>query len=52
MNFFCFSSSSNLNLYNNKLSEGMEAAEGLEELRNIMNGIGYEIVTHRGDSKC
>ncbi len=42
----------NYNLYNNKLAEGMEAVEGLEELSNKMNDIGYRIVIDRGDSKC
>jgi len=42
----------NYNLYNNKLAEGMEAVEGIEELSNKMNDIGYRIVIDRGDSKC
>ncbi len=36
-------------LYNNKLSSGLEAAEQKELLAAKMKSIGYEIVTHRGD---
>jgi len=36
-------------LYNNKLSSGTEAAEGLAVLKEDMNAIGYRIVTSRGD---
>lgn len=38
-------------LYDNKLHTGAEAAEALNELKERMNAIGYEIVTDRGDSK-
>ncbi len=38
-------------LYNNKLSSGDEAAESLENLKNNMKKIGYEIITDRGDFK-
>lgn len=37
-------------LYDNKLSIGAEAAEGLEALKLSMKNIGYEIVTARGDA--
>lgn len=36
-------------LYDNKLHSGAESAERLEELKNQMNSIGYEIVCDRGD---
>ena len=36
-------------LYNNKLSSGAEAAQNLQELRDRMAAIGYEVVTDRGD---
>lgn len=36
-------------LYDNKLSSGGEAAEGLRMLRESMQGIGYELVVDRGD---
>lgn len=36
-------------LYNNKLSSGPEAAQNLQELKNRMAAIGYEIVEDRGD---
>lgn len=36
-------------LYNNKLSSGLEAAEQKEFLAEKMKSIGYEIVTNRGD---
>lgn len=36
-------------LYNNKLSSGLEAAEQKELLAEKMKRIGYEIVTSRGD---
>lgn len=36
-------------LYNNKISTGSEAAEGLLELKNRMQAIGYDIVISRGD---
>ena len=38
-------------LYNNKLSDGDEAAECKESLNERMKKIGYEIVTDRGDVK-
>ena len=37
-------------LYDNKLSAGAESAQGLQELRERMNLIGYELTTKRGDS--
>lgn len=36
-------------LYNNKADSGAEAAEGVEELRQRMNNIGYNVVVARGD---
>lgn len=36
-------------LYDNKISFGVEAAEGIENLRNHMADIGYEIAIDRGD---
>lgn len=36
-------------LYDNKLSDGDESAQNLENLKNKMLNIGYEIVTDRGD---
>ena len=36
-------------LYNNKLSDGDESAQGVAHLRQSMAAIGYEIVTARGD---
>lgn len=36
-------------LYDNKLSTGKEAAEGLMKLRRSVENIGYEIVAERGD---
>ncbi len=38
-------------LYNNKLSDGDEAAERIENLKEKMKSIGYEIVIDRGDRK-
>lgn len=38
-------------LYNNKISTGEEAAEGLALLKKKMEAIGYEVVTDRGDYK-
>lgn len=38
-------------IYDGKLSDGSEAAEGLEKLRIGMKNIGYEVVTDRGDVK-
>ena len=38
-------------LYNNKLTQGPEAAQNLRELNKRMADIGYEIVTDRGDAK-
>ena len=38
-------------LYDNKISTGEEAAEGLENLKKRMEAIGCEIVTDRGDAK-
>ncbi|XCP84706.1 [FeFe] hydrogenase H-cluster radical SAM maturase HydE [Roseburia hominis] len=37
-------------LYDNKRCMGDEAAEGLELLKKEMKGIGYQVVTDRGDS--
>lgn len=37
-------------LYDNKLSSGNESAQEIENLRRTMEGIGYEIVTSRGDA--
>jgi biotin synthase len=36
-------------LYDNKIADGEEAAEGIENLRRRMTDIGYEIVIDRGD---
>lgn len=36
-------------LYNDKLNTGAESAEKLNELKNRMHSIGYEIVCERGD---
>lgn len=36
-------------LYNDKISTGEEAAEGLSLLKKRMEAIGYEVVTDRGD---
>ncbi len=36
-------------LYNNKLSDGEEAAECLDSLRSRMEAIGYQVVIDRGD---
>lgn len=38
-------------LYNNKICTGEEAAECIVCLKNRMESIGYNIVTHRGDYK-
>ncbi|MBQ4516927.1 MAG: [Clostridia bacterium] len=38
-------------LYNNKISEGPEAAEQKDELVKRMKEIGYEVITDRGDIK-
>ncbi len=38
-------------LYNNKLSDGDEAAERVENLKEKIKAIGYEIVVDRGDRK-
>ena len=37
-------------LYNNKLSDGDEAAENLEHLCRSIAAVGYEIVTDKGDA--
>ena len=37
------------NLYNNKLSEGAECADNVEELKARIRAVGYEIVVDRGD---
>ena len=37
-------------LYNNKIATGVEAAEGLENLKRTMAEIGYEVVISRGDN--
>lgn len=41
-------------LYDNKVSAGLEAAEGLESLRRAMADLGYEVSVDRGDhiSRC
>jgi biotin synthase len=36
-------------LYDNKLATGVESAEQIENLKNQMQKIGYEIVCDRGD---
>lgn len=36
-------------LYDNKLSEGAECADNIEELKQRIRAVGYEIVTDRGD---
>lgn len=36
-------------LYNNKISTGQESAQGLDELKERMKDISYEIVCERGD---
>ena len=38
-------------LYNNKLSVGAESAEGMRNLKSLIENIGYQIVTARGDIK-
>lgn len=38
-------------LYNNKISTGAEAAQGLDDLKSRMEAIGYRVVVHRGDAK-
>ena len=38
-------------LYDNKLSDGAEAAEAIETLKKRIAGIGYSVVTARGDIK-
>lgn len=38
-------------LYDNKISDGAESAQCVEELRRRMNAIGYRVVTDRGDAK-
>lgn len=39
----------NYTLYDNKLNTGLEAAEGLKDLKRRMEQIGYQIVEARGD---
>ena len=41
----------NYTLYDNKLCTGAEAAAGIQELKDRMRAIGYQIVTDRGDSR-
>lgn len=41
----------NYALYDNKLCTGAEAAAGIQELKDRMCAIGYQIVTDRGDSR-
>ncbi len=36
-------------LYNNKVSSGSEASEGLSDLKSRMESIGYEVTISRGD---
>lgn len=38
-------------LYNHKVNTGQESAQGLEELKQSMKAISYEVVTERGDYK-
>ena len=38
-------------LYNNKLSTKAESAQAIDELRERMRSIGYEVVCDRGDAK-
>lgn len=38
-------------LYDNKVSDGAESAQCVEELRRRMAAIGYEVITDRGDIK-
>ena len=38
-------------LYDNKLSSGAEAAQNLQDLKDRMAAIGYEVVVDRGDCK-
>ena len=38
-------------LYNNKLNTGAESAQKLNELKKLMQNIGYELVCSRGDIK-
>jgi biotin synthase len=38
-------------LYDNKLSDGAEAAENKKALCRRIEAIGYEVVTARGDAK-
>lgn len=38
-------------LYDNKVSDGAESAQCVEELKKRMLAIGYEVVTDRGDRK-
>ena len=40
----------NYSLYNNKLHTGVESAECRKELETLMESIGYQVVTARGDS--
>ncbi len=41
----------NYTLYDNKLCTGAEAAAGIQELKDRMRAIGYQIVTDRGDPR-
>ena len=38
-------------LYDNKLSDGAEAAESLDTLKKRIASIGYTVVTDKGDVK-
>lgn len=38
-------------LYDNKLTTGMESAQSIEELKERMRAIGYRVVVDRGDMK-
>lgn len=42
---------SNYTLYNSKLSDGAESGEGLENLKQRIQSIGYNVVVDRGDIK-
>lgn len=37
-------------IYDNKIYTGAESAQGYQKLQDSMWGIGYEVVSHRGDS--
>ena len=37
-------------IYDNKLSTGAESAEGIAELNNIIQSVGYHVEQSRGDA--